>query len=119
MTNNYIDELALLKAFIEYKSLSYTEVQEKGIVPPLNKQDRRAAFKSTIDKFKNWQLIEYAEGSDPKTWHVHYDRALAEYNKLIKDIEQQQLIEKYSFEYLKDEVRENTKKLRGIKLYRI
>src|ERR1700734_4007411 len=100
--NNYIDELALLKAFIEHKSLSYTEVQDKGIVPLLNKQDRRALFKSTIDKFRRWQVIEPVPDSDPKTWTVIIENATNEYNKLRKEIEQQQIIEKYSFEHLQE-----------------
>ena|SRR5579872_1574317 len=119
MEQNYIDEMALLKAFIDYRSLSYTEVQEKGIVPVLNKQDRRALFKSTIDKFKRWQLIEPVPDSDPKTWTVILDNATVEYNKLVKDIEQKQLVEKYSFEHLQDQVKSNSKKLAGIKVYRL
>jgi len=119
MERNYIDEMVLLKAFIEHRSLSYTEVQEKGIVPVLNKQDRRALFKNTIDKFKRWQVIEPVPDSDPKTWTVILDNATTEYNKLVKGIEQKQLIEKYSFEYLHDKVNSNSKKLVGIKVYRI
>ena len=119
MEHNYIDEMVLLKAFIEHKSLSYTEVQEKGIVPVLNKQDRRALFKNTIDKFKRWHVIEFVPDSDPKTWTVILDNATIEYNKLVKDIEQKQLIEKYSFEYLHDKVNSNSKKLAGVKVYRI
>ena len=119
MESNYIDEIALLKAFIEHKTLSYTEIQEKGIVPVLNKQDRRALFKNTIDRFKQWQLIESVPDSDPKSWKVIYDKATAEYIKLQKEIEQKQMIDKYSYEYLKEAINLNTHKLKRIKLYRI
>jgi hypothetical protein len=119
MESNYIDEIALLKAFIEHKTLTYTEVQEKGIVPVLNKQDRRALFKNTIDKFKQWELIEPIPGSDPQSWKVICEKATAEYLKLQKEIDEKQMIEKYSYEYLKEEVSLNTQKLKGIRIYRI
>lgn len=119
MDSNYIDEIALLKAFIDYKTLSYTEVQEKGIVPVLNKQDRRNLFKNSIDKLKRWELIEPIPDSDPLAWNVILDKATIEYNKLMKEIEQKQMIEKYSFQHLQEEVKSNTRKLRRIKLYRI
>jgi hypothetical protein len=118
MDNNYIDEIALLKAFIDYKTLSYTEMQEKGIVPVLDKQDRRALFKNSIDKFKKWDLIEPIPDSDPRAWTVILDKATIEYNKLMKDIEQKQMVEKYSFQHLQDEVKSNSKKLKRIKLYK-
>ena len=117
MDSNYIDELALLKAFIDNKTLSYTEVQEKGIVPVLDKQDRRALFKNSIDKFKKWELIQPIPDSDPRAWTVIIDKATIEYNKLMKDIEQKQMVEKYSFQHLLEEVNLNSKKLKRIKLY--
>lgn len=119
LDSNYIDEVALLKAFIEYKTLSYSELQEKGIVPVLNKQDRRNLFKNTIDKFKRWELIEPIPDSNPIAWNVVMEKAVAEYNRIIKEIEQKQLIEKYSFQYLQEEVKLNTRKLRRIMLYRV
>ncbi len=119
MESNYIDEIALLKAFIDYKTLSYAEVQEKGIVPVLNKQDRRNLFKNSIDKFKRWELIEPIPDSNPLAWNVVMDKAILEYNKLMKEIEQKQMIEKYSFQHLQEEVKSNTRKLRRIKLYRV
>ncbi len=119
MESNYIDEIALLKAFIDYKTLSYAEVQEKGIVPVLNKQDRRNLFKNSIDKFKRWELIEPIPDSNPQAWNVVMDKAILEYNKLMKEIEQKQMIEKYSFQHLQEEVKSNTRKLRRIKLYRV
>lgn len=119
MDNNFIDEIALLKAFIDYKTLSYTEVQEKGIVPALNKQDRRNSFKNSIDKLKRWELIELVPDSHPLTWNVILDKATIEYNKLMREIEQKQVIEKYSFQHLQEEVNDNTRKLRRIKVYRV
>jgi hypothetical protein len=107
------------KPFIEHKSLLYTEIQEKGIVPILNKQDRRAVFKNTIDKFKRWELIEPVPDSDPETWTVILDKATFEYNKLRKEIEQRQVIEKYSFENLQEEVKDHTQKLMGIRIYHV
>jgi hypothetical protein len=118
MDKNYIDEMVLLKAFIDHGTLSYTEVQERGFVPSLNKQDRRISFKNTIDKFRRWELIEPIPDSDPRAWNVIMDKATIEYNKLVKEIEQKRVVEKYSFVALQDEVRENTKKLKGVKIYR-
>lgn len=116
--DNYIDELALLRAFIDYKQLSYTEVQEKGLVPLLNKQDRRNLFKNCIEKFKKWGVIEAIAESDPPAWAVIPDKAVAEYNQLVKEIEQRQVIEKYSFQHLQEEVSDHAKKMRRIKLFR-
>ncbi len=61
----FIDEMSLLKAFLDYKTLSYNDLQDKGIVPNLDKQEHRALFKASIDKFKNWQLIESIPDSHP------------------------------------------------------
>ncbi len=118
-SNNFIDEMALLKAFIDNKTLSYTEVQEKGIVPVLNKQDRRVMFKNTIDKFKKWELIESIPDSDPKAWTVIPDKAASKYDKLIKEIEQKQLVDKYSFAYIQEEIKDSNKKLEHIRLYKV
>lgn len=119
MVENFIDEVALLKAFIDNKTLSYPELQQKGIVPQLVKQEQRALFKSVIDKFRRWQVIELVPDSDPKTWTVIPEKALAEYNRLITDIERRQVVDKYSFEAFQEELRENSKKLKRIKLYKV
>lgn len=114
----FIDEMALLKAFIEHKTLSYNDLQDKGIIPNMDKQEHRALFKSSIDKFKNWQLIESIPDSHPRAWKVLQERAKAEYDQLNRDIERKQLVEKYSFENLMHEVNSNAHKLRWINLYR-
>ena len=114
----FIDEMSLLKAFLDYKTLSYNDLQDKGVVPNLDKQEHRALFKASIDKFKNWQLIESIPDSHPRAWKVLQERAKAEYEQLNRDIERKQLVEKYSFENLISEVNNNAHKLRWIKLYR-
>lgn len=119
MDEFYLDELALLRAFIEHKTLSYTDVQEKGIVPVLNKQDRRVLFKSCIEKFKKWEVIQVVPDAHPVAWNVVPDKAETEYNRLVRAIEQQQMIEKYSFQHLHEEVQLHSRKLTRISLFRV
>jgi hypothetical protein len=118
MLDNFIDEVALLKAFIDHGTLSYPEVQEKGIVPLLKKQEHRALFKHTIDKFRRWNVIDIVPDSDPKAWAVVPERAREEYDKLVIEIERKQVVDKYSFEAFQEELQDNSKKLRKIKLYK-
>jgi hypothetical protein len=117
-TGFFIDEMALLKAFIDYRTLSYNELQERGVVPTLDKQEHRALFKSTVDKLKRWELIESIPDSHPKAWKVNLDKAQKEYEQLTRDIERKQLVDKYSYEYLRELVEGHEKKLRHLSLYR-
>ncbi len=119
MDEFYLDELALLRAFIEHKTLSYSDVQEMGIVPVLNKQDRRVLFKNCIEKFKKWGVIQVIPEAHPVAWSVVPEKAAEEYNKLIAAIEQQQMIEKYSFQHLQEEVNLQGRKLSNAGLYKV
>lgn len=112
-----IDKIEILRAFIEYKSLSYTDIQDKEIVPPLDKQERRTAFRNVIDRLIAHHCIELIPGSDPVTWVVSMDNAILEYYRMT--IEEKEVIEKYSFEKLGQTVKVHHLKLKYIYLFRV